>query len=208
MQQLFKTDQIKQRQKTDCTKVPCSCNRIAYIHREKPQIMARATNKQSSAENANNDTENGEGVNTIGSSNNDSIKNHSKEKDADSDSYDAFYHELVKLIKKHTDGGIHLKTKHNAKNSIIHIIGEQATPKARAIDGLEDVAELAQATAEHHPYWGLLYHSAEIANTVLDKWNDTISREEIEDIKWSIQKLEHMLDNIANSGIGATKHEH
>lgn len=167
--------------------------------------MNYETNKQNSTENANDDTENSKNVGAI-DSNNGSIKNHSErnDNDAGSDSYDVFYHELVKLIQKHTDVGTHLKIKHNARHSIIRIIGEQATAEARAIDGLEDAAELAQATAEHHPYWGLLYHSAEIAGIALDKWNDDMSREEIDDIKWSIQKLGHMLENLAGNNTGAT----
>lgn len=111
--------------------------------------------------------------------------------------YHIFYHELLKLIKKHTDRGVQIKIKHDTKYNIIQLMGKHCTPKSKAINGLEDVTELAQTTAEHHPYWGLLYNSSEIANITLDKWDDSISNKEIEDIKWSIREIEHTLNNIA-----------
>ena len=109
--------------------------------------------------------------------------------------YQAFYQDIQELVQKYKSKGTYLKIKHDDENNIIRITSEQSTPKSRAINGLEDIIELAQATAEHHPYWGLLSNSAEIVNTTLDKWNDTMTDKDIEDIKWYIQKIEYIVNN-------------
>ena len=109
--------------------------------------------------------------------------------------YHAFYQDVLKVIQKHKTKGTYLKIKYDDKNNIIRITSEQSTPRSRAVNGVEDIIELAQATAEHHPYWGLLSNSAEIANTVLDKWNDTMTDKDIEDVKWYIQEIEHIINN-------------
>ena len=63
-------------------------------------------------------------------------------------------------------------------------------------NGLHDVTELAYTTAEHHPYWNILYQSSEIATTILDKWSDKITSEEIEQIKWALKEISQTLEKI------------
>ena len=65
-----------------------------------------------------------------------------------------------------------------------------------AKNGINDATELAYTTAEHHPYWNLLYNSSEIANTVLEKWQGKLSVEEIDEIKWAIKELTQTLEKI------------
>ncbi len=45
-------------------------------------------------------------------------------------------------------------------------------PVSRAERALYDIQELADSTAEHHPYWALLYNCSQISKLVLEKWND------------------------------------
>ena len=111
--------------------------------------------------------------------------------------YHAFYRELIGLVRRHAEGGIALKVKHDADNRIIQLTGPEATPRARAASGLEDVAELAQSTAEHHPYWGLLYHSSEVADAVLRSWDGALTADRVADIRWSIREIESVLDRLA-----------
>ena len=70
--------------------------------------------------------------------------------------------------------------------------------KIRPLDknGIEDVAELAYTVAEHHPYWGLLYNCTQIGKTALDKWNDNLSKEELDEIDWSIDELKNTLKKL------------
>ena len=113
------------------------------------------------------------------------------------DAYHAFYHELIGLVRRHAESGIALRVKHDAENRIIRLTGPEATPRARAASGLEDVAELAQSTAEHHPYWGLLYHSSEVADAVLRSWDGALTADQAADIRWSIREIESVLDRLA-----------
>lgn len=107
-----------------------------------------------------------------------------------------FYNELVILSEKYGKKNISLKLEKDLDNDIIKIFGEKITALARAKNGLNDVTELAYATAEHHPYWNILYNSSEIANTVLEKWKDKISKKDIEEIEWAIKELSQTIEKI------------
>ena len=118
-----------------------------------------------------------------------------------SSAYHAFYHELIGLVRRHAESGIALRVKHDADNRIIRLTGPEATPRARAANGLEDVAELAQSTAEHHPYWGLLYHSSEVADAALRSWDAVLTASQAADIRWSIREIESILDRLARESV-------
>lgn len=110
--------------------------------------------------------------------------------------FENFYHELLDLAKKYEKQNIPLKIEKDLENNIIKIFGENITSLSRAKNGLNDVTELAYATAEHHPYWNILYNSSEIANSVLEKWKDTLSRNDLSDIDWALKELEQTLEKI------------
>ena len=76
-------------------------------------------------------------------------------------------------------------------SKIIQIFGEGTDVVSRAKNGLENVVELGYTTAEHHPYWGLLHNCSQISKTVLDKWNEDISNEELSEIQWMIDELQN-----------------
>ena len=61
----------------------------------------------------------------------------------------------------------------------VKIFGEKMDSLTRAKLGMEDAAELAYTTAEHHPYWGVLYNCTEITKTILEKWHDEITSEQL-----------------------------
>ena len=112
--------------------------------------------------------------------------------------FENFYHELLDLAKKYELENIPLKIEKDLENDIIKIFGEKITSLARARNGLNDMAELAYATAEHHPYWNLLYNCSEIASSVLEKWRGTLSADDFSDINWAIKELDHSLEKIKN----------
>ena len=87
--------------------------------------------------------------------------------------FENFYHELLDLIKKYERQNVPIKIEKDLDHDIIKIFGEQITSVARAKNGLIDVTELAYATAEHHPYWNLLYNCSEITSSVLEKWKSS-----------------------------------
>ena len=112
--------------------------------------------------------------------------------------FENFYEELIELIKKYENQNTPLKIEKDLENNIVKIFGEKITSLSRAKNGLCDVSELSFATAEHHPYWNLLYHCSEITNTILEKWSDSFSDEDLSDIKWALKKLEQSLEKVEN----------
>lgn len=111
-------------------------------------------------------------------------------------SFDAFYNDLLELVNKHEKNNTPLKVEKDLETNIVKIFGENITALTRAKNGLNDVTELAYATAEHHPYWNLLYNCSEITNTVLEKWKSELSKKDISDIEWSIKELKQSLEKI------------
>ena len=105
--------------------------------------------------------------------------------------FDDFYNSLVELAKKYEEKNIQLKIHYDEENQLIKIFGEQISSLSKAKNGLEDVIELSYATAEHHPFWNLLYHSSDISKTVIEKWNDNLTKEQLEEISWSIEELKN-----------------
>ena len=110
--------------------------------------------------------------------------------------FEDFSNDLMKLVEKYEKNNVSIKIQNDAENTIIKIFGEKITALARAKNGISDSTELAYTTAEHHPYWNLLYNSSEIANTVLEKWQGKLSAEEIDEIKWAIKELTQALEKI------------
>ncbi len=110
--------------------------------------------------------------------------------------FEDFYNDLVTLAEKYEKSNVSLKLEKDLDNDIIKIFGEKITALARAKNGLNDVTELSYATAEHHPYWNILYNSSEIANTILEKWTGKLSKEDIDEIAWQIKEITQTLEKI------------
>ncbi len=111
-------------------------------------------------------------------------------------SFENFYHDLLEFAKKYEQQNIPLKIEKDLENDIIKIFGEKITSLARAQNGLNDVTELAYTTAEHHPFWNLIYNCSEITNTVLEKWKESLSEDDFSDIEWAIKELNQTLEKI------------
>ena len=110
--------------------------------------------------------------------------------------FENFYQELIELAKKYENQNIPLKIEKDLENDIVKIFGEKITSLSRAQNGLNDVTELAYTTAEHHPYWNLIYNCSEITNSILEKWKSSLSEEDISDIEWAIKELTQTLEKI------------
>jgi len=119
--------------------------------------------------------------------------------------FEDFHHDLIELVKKYeTDLG--LKIEEDLEYDIIKIFGTKITSLARAQNGLNDVTELAHATAEHHPYWNLLSNCSEIGHTVLDNWKKSLSSDDIADVEWAIKEINQTLEKIKNKKISSHDH--
>lgn len=105
---------------------------------------------------------------------------------------------LSDLIKSFEQKNVLIKMVSDVDSNVVRIYGERSDALARAKTGLEEVAELAYDTAEHHPYWNLLYNGSQILKVILDKWNDTLTEEELGEIKWYADKIKDSLGNVSN----------
>ena len=112
--------------------------------------------------------------------------------------FNNFHHDLNELVKKY-ENDLGLKIEEDLEHDIIKIFGVKITSLARAQNGLNDMTELAYTTAEHHPYWNLLYNCSEIGHTVLDKWKKSLSSEDISDIEWALKEINETLEKIKNN---------
>ena len=71
-------------------------------------------------------------------------------------------------------------------------------PVSSAERALYDIQELADSTAEHHPYWVLLYNCSQISKSILEKWNDDLTEEDLNEIRWMISELENSCNKLKN----------
>lgn len=110
--------------------------------------------------------------------------------------FDDFFKSLQKLIKSYEEKNLMIKTQSNLESNIVCLYGEKMSSLARAQSGLDDVSELAYTTAEHHPYWNVLYHACQIAKTILDKWDGELTKEELAEISWSIDELKNTCEKL------------
>ena len=111
-------------------------------------------------------------------------------------SFSEFYKSLLQLVKTFEEKNILFKVEEDKALNIIRIFGQNADSVSRAKNGLEDAVELAYATAEHHPYWALLYNSSLISKSVLEKWNEDMSEEDFSEIQWMVSELQNSCDKL------------
>jgi hypothetical protein len=110
--------------------------------------------------------------------------------------FSEFHKSLQELADSYIKQGLMLKMDSNLDSSIVRIFGENITSLAKATAGLEDVSDLAYTTAEHHPYWSLLYHASQISKMVLEKWNDALTKEELDEVVWLIDELKNTAEKL------------
>ena len=80
---------------------------------------------------------------------------------------------------------------------IIKIYSKEYNIITKASAGLADILELSYATAEHHPYAIILYHTAEILKSILDGWDSDLNQEQISELSWRATEIKASLDRLA-----------
>ena len=111
-------------------------------------------------------------------------------------SFEEFYRSLCELVDSYSKKGLMIKLEPDIQSNIIRIFGENMSSLSRAKNGLDDVSELAYATAEHHPYWNLLYHACQISKTTLEKWHSDLTKKELDEITWSLDELKNTCEKL------------
>ena len=113
-------------------------------------------------------------------------------------SFTDFYRSLMDLVKTFEEKNTILKVEEDLALNIIRIVGEGVDSVSRAKNGLEEVVELSYTTAEHHPYWALLYNCSQISKSILEKWDDELTEEDLSEIRWMISELENSCNKLKN----------
>lgn len=79
---------------------------------------------------------------------------------------------------------------------IVRIYGEGSDHLRRASSGLDEMLELAYTTAEHHPYWAVLYHATEISKITLEKWESDLTADQVSEMLWRCDEIKTTLDRL------------
>jgi len=112
--------------------------------------------------------------------------------------FSSFYESLLDLIKSFEKKNVLMKLNSDPESNIIRIYGEKSSGLTLAKTGLEEIEELSLTTAEHHPYWGLLYNGSQILKIILEKWNDTLTEDEIKEISWYADEIKNSSGNVVS----------
>ncbi|MEE8133239.1 MAG: hypothetical protein V3T40_06670 [Nitrososphaerales archaeon] len=104
--------------------------------------------------------------------------------------------EVKKLAEGLQKQGITVKVSSDNEAGVIRICGESSDMLKRAIFGLQEASELAYTTAEHHPYWGIIYHALEISKITLEKWDGELDDNELSELLWRIEEIKAVLDRL------------
>ena len=107
-----------------------------------------------------------------------------------------FLDQLRQFCKKYN---VDVRIKQHEDSEIVQIFKDRVTPVKRAKLGSEEIMELACTTAEHHPYWDILYHCAQITETVLEEWDGKLNKDQIEEMNWLLSKIQDAVDRVAKS---------
>jgi|SRR5207245_7377329 len=112
------------------------------------------------------------------------------------ENFSKFHDALLELIKSFEQENVLVKTYSDLDSNIVRICGERSDALALAKAGLEELTELAYTVAEHHPYWSLLYNGSQILQIVLEKWNQTLTDEELKQISWYSDEIKNSTKNL------------
>ncbi|MFN3804849.1 MAG: hypothetical protein ACK4SY_07315 [Pyrobaculum sp.] len=64
---------------------------------------------------------------------------------------------------------------------------------------VEELQRLADSVAEHHPYWPLLHFLLQLVARVVEKWRDGFTEEELEEVRWLVEKIKDAVDRLGQS---------
>jgi len=104
--------------------------------------------------------------------------------------------EIKKVIDSLHEQGITVKLKSDSEAGMIRIYGESSDMLKRALSGLQEVSELAYTTAEHHPYWSIIYHSVEISKITLEEWDDELDNNQLSELLWRVEEIKGLLERL------------
>jgi hypothetical protein len=108
-------------------------------------------------------------------------------------------YESIRNFVEHLPESESIKVSLDSEAKILRIYHEDSSVISRASSGLKEVMELSYTTAEHHPYWSILYHSSHITKSVLDSWDDKLTTDQISEIEWRCQEVIATIQRISKA---------
>lgn len=102
------------------------------------------------------------------------------------------------VIDELASEGISAKLGVDVDAGIVKIYTEKSDSLKKASSGLAEVLELAYTTAEHHPYWGMLYHATEISKMLVEKWDSDLSADNLSEIAWRCDEIRMAQERVNN----------
>lgn len=106
---------------------------------------------------------------------------------------------VKKILSELEKGNITAKVAVDPEAKLIKIYGEGSDYIKRASAALAEIQELAYTTAEHHPFWAILYHASELSKSVLDKWDGRLTNDQISEMAWRCDEIKMSLDRLAEA---------
>jgi hypothetical protein len=101
-----------------------------------------------------------------------------------SSEFDILYKRIDSLVNELKNEGIDIKVKSDYESGSLKLYTSNSDILEIARESLKDVLELSFTTAEHHPYWNILYNGSEILNTILDRWDTYLDDDQINEMLW------------------------
>ena len=106
------------------------------------------------------------------------------------------YGKIFSLVNELKNDGIDVKIKMEKESGFLGIYTSNFNMLGNAKNGLKDILELSYTTAEHHPYWNMLYNASEIINTILGSWNIDFSDDQIKEMVWRSNEIRYNLTKL------------
>ncbi len=64
------------------------------------------------------------------------------------------------------------------------------------LDRIAALEEFVFGQAEHHPYWHIAYSALQILRTVISKWREDLTDDELEELKWHVDTIGSQLERL------------
>ena len=90
-----------------------------------------------------------------------------------------------------------IQTRINSDDEILKIYSNNCSLLHRTKSAASEILDMSYSSAEHHPYWMLLYNASEIVKSVLDAWDSKLSNDQISEFNWRLEEMKSTLDRIS-----------
>ena len=115
--------------------------------------------------------------------------------------FETIYKKILSLVNELKNEGIDVKLEVEKESGFLGLYTSKYTTLENAKNGLKHVLELSYTTAEHHPYWNMLYNASEIINIVLDSWHNDFNDDQIKEMFWRNNEIKYNLTKLESDGV-------